>query len=412
MRAVVKHTAGPGGIDLLDVAEPEVRTGTAKVRVAAVGVCGTDRLALEGAYEYPVPLILGHEVSGVVSEVGPGVEAVRVGDRVTMETDAYIDGTCRWCRVEKYNNCPNRKAIGTSADGGLADAIVIRAGALHRLPEGMSLAAGALVEPLAIATHAVLERAADVGVGTTAVVYGPGAIGLLMAQTAKAAGARVVLVALERHAGRLTLGRRLGVDAAVASEREDVARAVAEVSGGTSADIVFECSGASDVVPEALKLLRKEGELVLVAFFGSPPELDAEVVTKKELRVLGSRGKGPSSYRRALRLLEDDRVHLEAVVTHRLPLERWREGFDLLGAGRKVLFEGRRRAGRAARWPVLRRVEVQDVAGVVAVAEDDAGAAVERLAHPVDLLGGGRGEDVSDDRPIGQAGPTTPQNAG
>ncbi len=339
MRAVVKHTAGPGGIDLLDVAEPEVRSGTAKVRVAAVGVCGTDRLALEGTYEYPVPLILGHEVSGVVSEVGPGVEAVRVGDRVTMETDAYIDGTCRWCRVEKYNNCPNRKAIGTSADGGLADAIVIRAGALHRLPEGMSLAAGALVEPLAIATHAVLERAADVGVGTTAVVYGPGAIGLLVAQTAKAAGARVVLVALERHAERLALGRRLGVDVAVASDREDVARAVAEVSGGVSADVVFECSGASDVVPEALKLLRKEGEFVLVAFFGSPPELDAEVVTKKELRVLGSRGKGPSSYRRALRLLEDDRVDLEAVVTHRLPLERWREGFDLLGAGRKILFE-------------------------------------------------------------------------
>jgi L-iditol 2-dehydrogenase len=339
MRAVVKHTAGPGGIDLLEVAEPEVRPGTAKVRVAHVGVCGTDRLALEGTYEYPVPLILGHEVSGVVSEVGPGVEAVHIGDRVTMETDAYIDGTCRWCRVEKYNNCPNRKAIGTSADGGLADAIVIRAGALHRLPEGMSLAAGALVEPLAIATHAVLERAADVGVGTTAVVYGPGAIGLLVAQTAKAAGARVVLVALERHAERLALGRRLGVDVAVASDREDVARAVAEVSGGVSADVVFECSGASEVVPEALRLLRKEGELVLVAFFGSPPELDAEVVTKKELRVLGSRGKGPSSYRRALRLLEDDRVDLEAVVTHRLPLERWREGFDLLGAGRKILFE-------------------------------------------------------------------------
>lgn len=340
MKAVVKHTAGPGGIDLQDLDEPRLEPGKVKVRVAAVGVCGTDRLALDGTYPYEVPLILGHEVSGVVTEVGEGVDPARaaVGDRVALETDAYVCGVCPYCRVEEYNNCPNRRAIGTTADGGLAEWIVIRSGAVHRLPENVSLLAGALVEPLSIATHAVLERA-TLGVGDIAVVLGPGAIGMLVAEVARNTGARVVLVGRERHTDRLELAQRLGVDRAVASDTSDPRAVVDELSHGVGADVVFECTGAPAVLADSPRLLRKDGQLVLLAFFPEPPMLDIETVIKQELSVVGSRGKRPSSYRRSLRLLSDGKVSVEPLVTHRLPLERWREGFELLGGGRKIVFD-------------------------------------------------------------------------
>jgi L-iditol 2-dehydrogenase len=341
MRALVKRSAGRGGLELSDVPEPELRAGAVRVRPAAVGICGTDRLALEGAYDYPTPLILGHEVAGVVTELGDGVdpEEVAVGDRVTLETDAYVCGRCPYCRGELYNNCPYRKAIGTTADGGLADSLVIRAPAVHRLPERVSLVAGALVEPLAIAVHAALERSAP-GVGDLVVVVGPGAIGLLVAQVARSAGAHVLLVGRRRHADRLALARRLGVDRAVDSESEDLAAAIAELSGGLGADLVYECSGAASVVADAPALVRKGGRLVLVAWFGDTrPPLDVHEVIERELDVAGSRGKRPSSYRRSLALLADGRVDVESVVTHRLPLERWEHGFSLLGGGRKVVFE-------------------------------------------------------------------------
>ena len=158
MRALVKFAPGPGNVAVREVPAPELTAGKVLIDVAAVAVCGTDRSAIAKGHGMPVPRTLGHEVAGTIREIAPDVETdLAVGDRVTVETDAYRCGRCEYCRKEEYNRCPYRLGIGTTVDGGLADQLVMPVETVHRLPAGMSLAAGALSEPLAVSVHAVVE---------------------------------------------------------------------------------------------------------------------------------------------------------------------------------------------------------------------------------------------------------------
>lgn len=340
MQALVKYAPGPGNVELRDVPEPALTPGGVMIDVAAVGICGTDRMAIEGDEHFPTPRILGHEVSGVVSEIGREAEAdgLAVGDHVALETDAYVCGVCHYCVQGENNRCPHRLAIGTTTDGGMAERIAIRAPSVHKLPAGVSLAAGALVEPLAIAVHGVIEQGPPVA-GEVVVVTGPGAVGLLTAQVARAVGATVVLVGRERHEDRLALARSLGIRHAVDGDSSDVPALVHELSEGVGGRVLYECSGGTGIVEDSLDLLRKGARIVLVAFFRTPPELDVDVLINRELELVGSRGKRSSDYRRALRLLADEQVALEPLITARLPLGDWRRGLELMSAGEKVVFD-------------------------------------------------------------------------
>ena len=340
MQALVKYAPGPGNVELRDVPEPELVRGAVLIDVAAVGVCGTDRQAIEGAEHFPTPRILGHEVSGVVQALGPETEAdgLAVGDHVTLETYAHVCGVCHYCLQGEHNRCPHRLAIGTTTDGGMAERIAIRRPCVHRLPAGVSLAEGALIEPLSIAVHSVIEQGPPVG-GDVVVVTGPGAVGLLVAQVARAVGATVVLVGRERHAERLAVAGSLGIRHAVDADNTDVNALVDELSDGVGASVLYECSGGATIVEDSLPLLKRGARIVLVAFFRTPPVIDVDVLINRELELVGSRGKRSADYRRALRLVADGRVALEPLITARLPLSEWRQGLALMSAGEKVVFE-------------------------------------------------------------------------
>jgi 2-desacetyl-2-hydroxyethyl bacteriochlorophyllide A dehydrogenase len=295
-----------------------------------------------------LPVTLGHEVAGRIAAIAPDVTThLAVGDRVTVETDAYRCGRCEYCRKEEYNRCPYRTGIGTTADGGLADQLVMPADTVHRLPDRISMAAGALTEPLAVAVHAVVEQSPPLA-GQVVVVIGPGAIGLLCAQVARAVGATVVLVGRSRHAGRLALARTLGIDHAVDSESTDVEALVKSVTDGYGAHSVFECSGADGVLEGVPPLLRRGGRIVLVAFFKSPPSVDVDRLTNHELELVGSRGKRASSFRTALRLMESGQVDLERVIGARLLLDEWEAGIELVTGGMKVVLQVRPEEGWTA----------------------------------------------------------------
>ncbi len=341
MRALVKFAPGPGNVAVREVPAPELTAGKVLIDVAAVAICGTDRSAIAKGQGLPVPRTLGHEVAGTIREIAPDVETdLAVGDRVTVETDAYRCGRCEYCRKEEYNRCPYRLGIGTTVDGGLADQLVMPVETVHRLPAGMSLAAGALSEPLAVAVHAVVEQGPSLA-GQVVVVIGPGAIGLLCAQVARAVGATVVLVGRSRHADKLALARRLGVPHTVDSETTDVAAFVGSLTDGYGAHSVFECSGAPGVLEGVAPLLRRGGRVVLVAFFHEPPAVDVDALINKELELVGSRGKRASSFRTALRLVEAGLVDVEPVIGARLPLDDWEKGIDLVARGVKVVLEVR-----------------------------------------------------------------------
>jgi L-iditol 2-dehydrogenase len=341
VRALVKFAPGPGNVAVQEVPAPELSPGKVLIDVHAVAICGTDRSAIAGGHDMKVPRTLGHEVAGTIAAIASDVTAhLAVGDRVTVETDAYRCGNCEYCLKGEYNRCPYRLGIGTTVDGGLADQLVMPAETVHKLPEGLSMAAGSLSEPLAVSVHAVIEQSPPLA-GEVVVVIGPGAIGLLCAQVARAVGATVVLVGRSRHADRLELARRLGVDRTVDSETEDVEAVVKSLTDGYGAHSVFECSGAAGILESVPPLLRKGGRIVLVAFFHTPPAVDVDKLINNELELVGSRGKRASSFQTALRLVESGHVDLEPVIGARLPLDDWEKGIDLVSQGVKVVLEVR-----------------------------------------------------------------------
>lgn len=342
MRALVKHARGAGNVDLREVAAPALTPGGVLLDVAAVAICGTDRMAIEGGHDYRIPRILGHEVSGTVASIADDVERadLAVGTPVTVETDAYLCMRCEYCRLEQYNRCPDRLGIGTTTDGGLAEQLLMPERAVHPLPDNVSLAEGALTEPLAIAVHGVVEQSPSLA-GQVVVVVGPGAIGLLTAQVAQAVGATVVLAGLTRHAEKLAMAREGGINHTVDTETQDLAAIIKDMTGGYGAHSVYECSGGEGVLESLPALLRKGGRIVLLAFYRTPPSVSIDRVINHELEVVGSRGKRASSYRTALRLMAEGQVNVSAVIGARLPITDWQRGIDLVGKGTKVVLEVR-----------------------------------------------------------------------
>ena len=323
----MKTAPGVGNVEVRDIAEPPTPPGHVKIAVQAAGICGTDLHIYYDEYRSWPPVVLGHEVAGCVAEVGSGVERVRPGDRVTTETYFYTCGTCRFCRAGRINLCPERRSIGSAVHGGFTSYLVVPERNLHVLPDGISYLAGALTEPLACVVHGALELPRVVP-EDLAVVAGPGAIGLLTAQTIKAAGARVVVLGTDADAHRLHTAAELGADHVFSVQSDDYRAALGELSEGAGADIVYECSGAGASAQGLLELVRRGGQYAQIGLFGKPVAWDLDQVCYKELAVTGSNASVPSAWERALKLLADGLVKTEPLVSGVFPLTAWRDAFD------------------------------------------------------------------------------------
>lgn len=341
MRALVKYALGEGHLEVREVPEPEPGPGQVRVRVEAAGICGSDLHIYHSRIKFKIvpPVVIGHEFAGVIDRLGPGVEGLAPGMAVVAETAAYICGTCEPCRTGRYNLCPHRLIIGYARDGCFARYVIVDAVRIHRLPPGVSTLAGALCEPLAVVVHAVAERG-RVQAGELAVVTGPGAIGLLTAQVAAAAGAEVILIGTPSDETRLALGRDLGIPHTLVVERDDVAEAVARLSDGRGADIAFECAGAAPAYRLALDLVKRGGKLVQVGLFGRPVEADLDLLSYKEIDAAGAISSQRGSWEKMLRLLGSGRVRTEPLISHRFTLDQWQEAFAIFEArqGVKLVF--------------------------------------------------------------------------
>ena len=289
MLGLVKTARGEGNVELRDVPDPSPAPGQVKIAVRAAGICGTDLHIYHDEFATRPPVVMGHEVAGVVAEVGAGVEGVRSGDRVTSETYFFTCGECRFCRAGLPNLCPHRRSIGSAENGAFADWLLVPARNVRPLPDGVDFLGGALTEPLACVVHGALELP-KVTAGDLAIVSGPGAIGLLTTQVVKAAGAVVVLLGTDRDAGRLDLGRDLGADHVLNVDQDDPQTFVDELTGGTGADVVLECAGVPAAVPEGFEMARRNGRYLVLGQYtdrGAVP-INPHVITRKQLKVFGS----------------------------------------------------------------------------------------------------------------------------
>ena len=328
MKALMKTKPGPGNVELLDMSEPAASGDLVKIRVVYSGICGTDLHTWDGVYPgNKPPVVLGHEFSGYVAEIGPEVRSLKPGDRVTSETTFSTCGTCIYCRRKDYNLCSSRKGIGTQVNGSFAGYVLSREESVHKLPGTVSLLSAALAEPLACAVHGCLERT-DVHSGNTALILGPGAIGLLSAMTVLSRGASVILSGVSADEDRLAFARTAGVLWAIDQQKEDLSAVVMELTGGLGAAPVIECSGNIKALNTALRLAAKQADIVTLGLFPDQyNEIDTGVFFSKELRLTGSRTQKPSSWRTAIDLMAAGNLVPEKLVTDIFPLEEWQKAF-------------------------------------------------------------------------------------
>ncbi|MFC6065305.1 alcohol dehydrogenase catalytic domain-containing protein [Streptomyces ochraceiscleroticus] len=324
-----------------DMPEPEPGPGEVKIRVAYAGICGTD---VHEYFEAPrathvpnpltgatLPQTLGHEFAGTVVGRGAGVDRVAVDDRVCVRPIRTC-GQCPRCTSGLSHLCSRLAAIGvTSPGGGLAEYVVVPAGAVHRLPEGLPLEQGALVEPMAVGLNAV-ERA-GVGAGGSALVTGAGAVGMGALFALKAHGVEDVTVvepspsrraAAERHGARV-------LDPGAA----DVAEEVLRRTGGRGVDAAIECSGRPDVLDAALRSVAARAPVVLVALYPGPVALDTSVLRLAELALLGAEAYPDGVFERVIGHMSDGRYPTDGWLDH-IPLTETVAGLHDVRDGRRL----------------------------------------------------------------------------
>ena len=306
---------GIGQVEVAEVPVPEPGPGEVLIRVGYCGICGSDLEAVHtGMYE--PGLIIGHEFAGVIAEVGPGVEGWQVGDRVVVN-DAIPCGVCPPCREGRLDGCEDLTMVGVTHDGGMAEYVRITARGLHRLPEGVTLRQGALVEPLAVALHGV--RRSRLKPGDQVLVMGAGPIGLLTLQCALLAGARRVVVT-EIDPTRAALAERLGAAAVLDPTRENVGVALRGPIGGQGPDVIYICTGAPAPYQDAVSLVRKGGQVFVLGLCVEPVAADFMSVVLNDLCIEGSLA-GRAEFPAAIDFVAQGRVDVEPLISHEIPLE-------------------------------------------------------------------------------------------
>jgi len=330
----------PKKVVVKDVAKPAAARGQVLIQVKRIGVCGSDIHAYYGKHPFiSCPIVQGHEFSGEIVQVGDGVKGLRLGDVVTVRPQV-VCGTCYACRHGNYNICSNLKVIGCQVPGAAQEFLAVDASVVVKLPKGMSLDFGAMVEPVAVGVHA-LRRLGDVK-GMNLVVLGAGPIGNLTAQSAQAMGARSVIIT-DVSEPRLEIARRCGVRHAVNVAQEDLGAAILKVCGDDRADAFLECVGASATIEQAVALARKGSDIIVVGVYEQKASVDMGLAQDKELRLIGTLMYKAEDYQDALRLMSSGALTLEPLITNRFPLARFADAYAHIEANRattmKVLIE-------------------------------------------------------------------------
>ena len=326
MKALVKTAAGIGNLEVLDVPEPVPKPDQLKIEVRTSAICGTDIHIHDDEYVNCPPMVLGHEMSGVVVEVGDAVTRFGVGDRVTSETFKYTCGHCRFCQTGLIVHCVNRESMGVHVAGAFAKYVCQREESLHKLPDNIDFDAGALSEPTAVAVRAVYERA-KIAPGDVVLVSGPGPVGLLCVQAIKSIGATMVLAGATGDENRLALGKELGADVVlnVATESLD---ALLDITDGLGADVVFECGGSQASMNQCIEFGRKGAQLVLVGLFGHDISVAVDQAIIKELTILPSMAYRHRTWERTMKLLREGTIRTAPLVSGRFPITDWDKAFE------------------------------------------------------------------------------------
>jgi L-iditol 2-dehydrogenase len=341
----------PGRFVVERTGRPSPGPGEALLEVRRVGVCGSDLAIYRGRHPYAkMPLVMGHEFSGVIAELGPGVDGPAVGTRVAV-IPHLVCGRCGPCRSETFNFCEQLRCMGAEADGAHVEYLAVPAGMALPIPDRMSLEDAALLEPACVGYHAA--RRGDIGPGDHVLVVGAGPIGIFAVQSCRALGAQAVYVA-DMDPFRLGLARRLGADGTIDVSRESLADGLARLAGSREAvGLYFDCVGETGAALDGIIATACRGSRVVVvgvlqAAFAIPHLPD---FVQHELRLSGTTMYVPRDFRDMIGLLSKGEIRTDGMITHTFDLEDVGAAIALMESRRENVFKIMLRVNEKGREP-------------------------------------------------------------
>ena len=328
MKALNLH--GVGDLRYEDVPMPLRGTGEVLMKIRAVGICGSDipRVFEKGTYHFPT--IIGHEFAGEIVEAE---DSALIG-RGAAVFPLLPCGTCEACRTEHYAQCSHYDYYGSRRDGAMAEYLAVKQENLCLMPEGVSYEEAAMCEPAAVALHAFQRSGA--GLGDTLLIYGVGTIGLILAQWARAAGVKNILLAA-RTDNKVEFAKKLGFPLALNVRKDSLETIVADLTDGQGVDACIEGTGESEPWEACIRAARNFGTVVSMGNPKGEMRLSQDgywKIMRKELRIVGtwnsSFGQRHNDWKQALWGMHEKKINLLPMITHRFPLEQCQEAFRLM----------------------------------------------------------------------------------
>jgi L-iditol 2-dehydrogenase len=322
-----------GRLEITDIPTPQPGPDDVLVKVEACGICGSDVHGYDGGSGRRLPpIVMGHEAAGTVAMIGAKVADLREGDPVTFDSTIYC-GECDYCRRGEVNLCNNRQVLGVSIPeyrraGAFAEYVIVPRRVVHALPKGLPFTEAAMVEPLAVAVHAV--DLAQLTKNSTALVVGAGMIGLLVLQALRAAGCTTIYV-VDVDDGRLKLAIELGATAVINATKKEASAEIKGLTGEAGVDVALEAVGSSQTIATAIDSVRKGGTVILIGNISPKAEIPLQAVVSRQITLKGSAASS-GEYPRCIDLLARGVVRVKPLISVVAPLEEGAEWFERLHA--------------------------------------------------------------------------------
>lgn len=306
-------------VELVEVPEPELKPGDAEITVKAAGICGSDVHAFGGrSPNVSYPLIIGHEIAGVVTKIAEGAEnpnGIRVGDRVVLNP-YLVCGECYPCSKGQTNCCDHLRCLGVQTGGAMSERFTHPLRQMVKVPDEIDWPTAAVIEPTVIGLHAL--HTVGLKPGDHLVVVGTGCIGMLEGLLALAMGATPIMVDVVE--GRLALARSFGLEYTVNAATQDAAAYIRELTGGRMAECVCEISGSEQGVRNAMDYVASTGRIALSGWPNHEISLPTAFITRRELQIVGARNGVQSEFEEVIDLVKSGQVNIRQIISRTVPL--------------------------------------------------------------------------------------------
>ena len=317
----------PGKIEFQEISIPKLNENEVLVKIMRIGVCGSDIHVYRGEHPYTrYPITQGHEVSGKIEKIGSKVQGFKLNDKVTIQPQV-VCGRCYQCTHGNYHICDDLKVMGFQTTGAASEFFVVNSEKLIKLPSEMTYEEGAMIEPCAVGVHAVL-KGGDVS-DFNVLVLGAGPIGNLISQTAKALGARSVMITdLSNY--RLGIAEEVGIDFTINPLKQTLSEEIFKSFGPHKADLIIECVGVNETIETAIDIARKGTDIIVVGVFGDNPSINLGFIQDRELRLIGNLMYQTEDYIKAIELIQSKKINLKPLMSTHFPFKDYIKAYEYI----------------------------------------------------------------------------------